>query len=401
MAKQEILSVYQLTKKLKTHVEEGSFSKLLVEGEISNFTHHNSGHMYFSLKDDKSRIKGVLFRSHASRLAFQPKNGQTCVAYGSVGVYESNGEYQLYVENLFPQGLGLLNQAFEKLKQKLKDEGLFCSSKKKPLPFLPQTIGVVTSQTGAALQDIISVVRRRNPKVRLILFPAIVQGVEAPASLCQALKQAQDYPIDVLIVGRGGGSIEELWAFNEEDVARGIAQCPIPLISAVGHETDFTIADFVADVRAETPSAAAMLATPDYYAFKQIIDEYRLRLDSSLRTMSRQKREKLEFLSTNKKLREPLLIVNEKRQRVDELLSRLEDTQKRVLERKQGRYATLVGKLDSLSPLATLKRGYAVCYGQNGEVVTSYQDVTEKESLCIRLSKGSLECLVEKRVEDE
>ncbi|MGB4266440.1 MAG: exodeoxyribonuclease VII large subunit, partial [Limnochordia bacterium] len=265
MSQPQVITVSELTKMIKAQLEQPQFSSIAVQGEISNFKHHTSGHMYFSLKDEGSKIKAVMFRSRNARLTFAPQDGDTVIVVGSLGVYEPNGEYQIYADQILPMGVGALHLKFEALKQKLADEGLFALERKKKVPFLPRKIGIITSPTGAAVRDCISVIRRRYPKMDVLVIPAVVQGEAGPASIVAALEQAgKRGDLDVIILARGGGSIEELWCFNDEDVARAIAACPIPVISGVGHETDFTIADFVADLRAPTPSAAAEMAVPDY-----------------------------------------------------------------------------------------------------------------------------------------
>ena len=298
LGERPVLTVSELTQAVKETLElDARFQNILVRGEISNFKHHTSGHMYFTLKDEKSRLKCVMFRSHNARLRFRPEDGLKVIAGGRLGVYEVAGEYQLYVEELYPEGLGALHLAFEQLKAKLQAEGLFDPARKRPLPGLPRTVGIVTSPTGAAIRDMVSVLRRRFPNVNILLAPAIVQGDAGPPSVIRALELLNwRDDVDVIIVGRGGGSLEELWTFNDEGVARAIAASRIPVISAVGHETDFTIADFVADRRAPTPSAAAEIAVPERAKLLQDVRDQEERLRLAIQKRIRQLRESLGIL---------------------------------------------------------------------------------------------------------
>ena len=321
----EIIDVSELTARIKARLEDAAFQQIAIRGEISNFKHHSSQHMYFSLKDEKSRLKAVMFRSRNLYLDFEPTNGMEVIAIGSIGVYEPNGEYQLYVDAMYTAGVGSLHIAFEELKKKLEAEGLFAPDRKRPIPFLPKGVAVITSLTGAAIRDIVSVIRRRYPAMNVSIFPAIVQGEQGPPSIVEQFKLLKEIvdngfpndisPFDVVIVGRGGGSIEELWAFNSELVARAIAECPLPVISAVGHETDFTIADFVADCRAATPSAAAELAVP---SFVDLIDQVRSneeRLKYACKNLIRQKRSMVEYLKDASALKKPAEWIQKHRQR--------------------------------------------------------------------------------------
>lgn len=390
-----ILTVSELTQAIKETLErDARFRSVLVKGEISNFKHHTSGHMYFTLKDARSRLKCVMFRGHNQRLRFRPEDGLTVVAGGSLSVYEVAGEYQLYVEEMYPAGQGALYLAFEQLKAKLQAEGLFDPERKRPLPSLPRTVGIVTSPTGAAIRDMVSVLRRRYPNVNIVLAPAIVQGEAGPASVIRAielLNRRDD--VDVLIVGRGGGSLEELWTFNDEGVARAIAASRIPVISAVGHETDYTIADFVADRRAPTPSAAAEIAVPERVALTQAVSDQEGRLRVALIKRVRQLRESLGYLTRSAALTRPLDRVNQRRQQLDELLYRAEMTIRHATEGRRRRLEALAGKLDGLSPLGTLARGYAICrIASTGQVVTAASQVSPGERLKVRVREGELVC---------
>lgn len=394
-----ILSISELTSLIKNELEQPIFKNIAVEGEISNFIHHTSGHMYFSLKDKNSKVKAVMFRGRNMRLNFIPKNGDTVVAIGSLGVYEPNGEYQLYIDQMFPQGVGALHIQFEELKNKLQQEGLFDYERKRPLPTLPSHVAVITSPTGAAIRDILSVIGRRFPKMNVLVIPAIVQGVEGPPSIVQAFEfAAQQSDLDVIILARGGGSLEELWAFNDERVARAIAQCPIPVVTGVGHETDFTIADFVSDCRAPTPSAAAELVVPDYFELQRTVQGYYQRLLVNIENLIANKKTSLSYLTNRGALLRPQDKLNRERQRVDELLSRTY----RQIEYHQDRFKqqlrVLSGKLDTLSPLATLSRGYSIC-SKNGQVIVDANQVEIGDHVTVRLRKSQLSCIVEKREE--
>lgn len=395
------ISVSELTRKIKWALTGEEFQNIALQGEVSNFVHHSSGHMYFSLKDDKSRIKAVMFRSRNQRLGFVPKNGETLIAVGSLGIYEPNGEYQLYVDVLLPQGIGELHLAFEHLKAKLEEEGLFDPQRKRPLPFLPQRVGIITSPTGAAIRDILQVLQRRHPGVRVLVFPALVQGEGAPESLLRALDLAQTTDVDVLIIGRGGGSFEELSAFNDEGLARAIASCSIPIVSAVGHETDFTIADFVADLRAPTPSAAAELVVPKQEDLKGTVIRLEERLEGAVLRFLTAERRYLNSLTQGVALQQPQLVIRRWRQRVDELWTSMGQHQRHDLELRRAQLGNLAGKLETLSPLSTLSRGYSICQDPDGQVVRGWQQVQVGEIVQIRLHEGGLVCKVEGRESGE
>ncbi len=393
-----MLTVSELTTRIKGCIEVPELMELAVVGEISNFKHHSSGHMYFTLKDDKSRVKAVMFRGRNRYLRFRPENGQTAAALGSIGLYEPNGEYQLYVNELLPQGLGDLHLAYEQLKEKLAAEGLFAPEAKRLLPALPRRVAVITSPTSAALRDVLSVTQRRFPGMPVVVVPAIVQGDEGPASVVRAFSLAEASGADVVLLVRGGGSIEELWTFNDEQVARAIRQCSIPVVSGVGHETDFTIADLVADQRAPTPSAAAELAVPDCMQLRDSIRQSYDRLTHAVRQIARSYRRRLEYVSESVVLKHPERPLARHRQRVDELLSRAGLNMHHRRRSHKQMLALLTGKLDSLSPLATLERGYAVCQKQDGQVIKESTQTAVGESIDIKLHRGRLQCVVEKGV---
>lgn len=393
----KVLSISELTKLIKQHLEQPIFKQVAVEGEISNFKHHTSGHMYFTLKDQYSRIKAVMFRGRNSRVNFKPKNGDTVVVFGSIGVYEPNGEYQFYIDKMLPQGVGLLHIRFEELKAKLEQEGLFLQEAKQSLPFLPRKIAVITSPTSAAVRDVISVIKRRYPHMELLIIPAVVQGVEGPSSVIKAFAWLDSQSdIDLVIVTRGGGSIEELWTFNDEEVARVVNRCSIPVISGIGHETDFTIVDFVADKRAPTPSAAAEMAVPDYFQLREGLTQLTNRMLRAGTKMAIQKRINLSYLLKRSVFLRPADRFKQEKQRVDELLAKAASVIDNRLKSTNQQLQMYVGKLDSLSPLATLARGYSICQKNDATVVTKVTQVKSGEQVTVRLKQGRLQCRVEK-----
>ncbi|HOJ77200.1 MAG TPA: exodeoxyribonuclease VII large subunit [Bacillota bacterium] len=396
------LTVSALTLALKRLLEESvNLEDVWIKGEISNFTPHSSGHLYFTLKDANARLSCVMFRSQARSLKFKPENGQAIVVTGKISIYEKSGNYQLYVERMELDGVGNLYQAFEELKQKLNAEGLFAPERKRLLPELPQRVGIITSPTGAAVQDMIKILRRRRPNLDILIIPALVQGSEAPLSLVRALKQAAAISdLDLIIIGRGGGSIEELWAFNDERVARAIANHPQPVISAVGHETDFTIADFVADLRAPTPSAAAELAVPDQQAYCRNLDILCKRLNLSLKRRLQSERQHLVNLITKRVFAKPQLLVDQRRQNLNILRERLIGLSTQHLQIKRERFSKVVGKLDALSPLATLQRGYSIARKNDGAVISDVKQVNVAEQINVKLAVGSLACQVLNKTED-
>jgi len=391
------LSVSELTKQITLALTGPEFQSVAVAGEISNFLHHRSGHMYFSLRDAQSRIKAVMFRGRNQRLGFVPKNGDTLVAMGSIGVYEPNGEYQLYVDLLLPLGMGDFHLAFEQLKDKLDKEGLFDAARKRSLPVLPRRVGVITSPSGAAIRDILHVLTRRYPGVQVLVFPALVQGEGAPASLIQALAAAQETNVDVIIIGRGGGSFEDLVAFNDEGLARAIAGSTIPVVSACGHETDFTIADFVADLRAPTPSAAAEIVVPLQEELIANVASLQSRMVSFVQRKIQADRRYVRNLSQRPVLLRPEHHLNQQRQRLDELVTGLGRYERHGVFVKREKLAGLVGKLETLSPLATLGRGYSICQNERGQILRQSHQVVPGDVVNVTLQEGSLSCIVEGR----
>ena len=362
---------------------------LEVSGEISNFTRARSGHLYFTLKDAGAQIKCVMWRSAAERLFFQPEEGDAVVANGRISVYEAGGVYQLYVEHMQPAGRGNLAVAFEQLKQRLADEGLFEAAHKKPIPLTPRKIGIVTSADAAALRDILNVLNRRYPLVSVLIAPTLVQGADAPPQIVRALQWLDGRTdIDTIIVARGGGSIEDLWAFNDERVARAIFAAQHPIITGVGHETDFTIADFVADQRAPTPSAAAELATPDIEEIRPLLQGYAAMLRADLDDLIRQKRWQVQTLARALTHLSPQARLDNNRQRLDVTSARLDRALTSQLVRVRNRLAVAEVGLTAVSPLATLSRGYAIVRRPDGRLVRAAVEVAAGDSLTIQVADG-------------
>ncbi|MFZ5823216.1 MAG: exodeoxyribonuclease VII large subunit [Bacillota bacterium] len=392
-----VLSVRDLTLYVKRLLERDQLlSAVWVRGEISNFKWHTSGHIYFTLKDESSQIKCVMFRSSAQRLRFRPENGMQVLVHGNVSVFERDGAYQLYAVEMEPAGLGALHLEFEQLKRRLAEEGLFDEALKRPLPALPRRVGIITAPTGAAIRDMITVARRRFPSVRLVVAPAVVQGAEAPVSLIRALELTARLPdVDVIIIGRGGGSLEDLWGFNDEGLARAIRSCPVPVVSAVGHETDFTIADFAADLRAPTPSAAAELVVPSRSELQGQVDSWRIRLASAARRIVERKRIRLKGLAERPVLQRPEGRLMQDRQRLDELIRRLGYVGGQMLSGHRRELKGLAGRLDALSPLAVLSRGYAIAREGSGRVIKEAGQVSVGDPIQVMLHRGQLHCRVE------
>ncbi len=388
----DVITVKQLNTYIKSLIESDAILyNVTVKGEISNFTnHYKTGHFYFSLKYDNALIKAVMFRSSASKIKFVPKDGMLVVARGRVSVFERDGQYQLYVEEMSPEGEGDLNLAFEMLKEKLRAEGLFELSRKKPLPKIPLKIGVVTSPTGAAVRDIINVLGRRFPAAKVILYPVLVQGEMAADSICNALKYFDETKsVDVIIAGRGGGSIEDLWAFNEEKVARTICAMHIPVISAVGHETDFTIADFAADLRAPTPSAAAELAVPETGELITKFNNVTNRLKTLLESNLKQKTMRMSYINENPVFKDPMRLINDRQLLLGHTVMNMESAMKLTTANARNSFMALAAKLDSLSPLAVLSRGYAVTK-TDGKIIKSASQLKAGQKVYADYADGSV-----------
>ena len=387
-----VATVSQLNSYMKRLVEsQPVLGDIWIKGEISNFKEHYSGHLYITLKDDGGVLKAVMFKSAAAGLTFSPEDGMKVLARGRIGVYEQSGAYQLYINEMIPDGVGELYIAYEKLKKRLSEEGLFDESKKKPIPKYPERVGVVTATTGAAVRDIINVITRRYPYCEIIIYPSLVQGAGAKENIVEAIEYFNKKELcDTLIVGRGGGSIEDLWAFNEEIVARAIYASKIPVISAVGHETDFTIADFVADLRAPTPSAAAEIAVPSQLELKSAITGMKSRLSAAEINYIKRLRLSVEKL----KPKNPKSIIDDMRQRCDNMLHRAEQSFRLTAAEKRKTMSELCAKLDALSPLGVLKRGYAIAEDGENRVIKSIKDMEEGRVFRLMLSDGNCRCEV-------
>ncbi|QOR65421.1 exodeoxyribonuclease VII large subunit [Cytobacillus suaedae] len=441
MSEVRYLTVTALTKYIKRKFDvDPHLQDVLVKGEISNFKAHSRGHMYFTIKDQNARIQAVMFSGQNRNMKFVPEDGMKVLVRGEISVFESNGNYQIYVKEMQPDGIGNLYLAFEQLKKQLEQEGLFNLDNKKPIPKFPTHIGVITSPTGAAIRDILTTIKRRYPIGKVIILPALVQGQNAPSSIANAISTANNLGyLDVLIVGRGGGSIEELWAFNEEVVAREIFKSKVPVISAVGHETDFTIADFVADLRAPTPTAAAELAVPNMADLADRLLSRKTRLIRALKSTIGYEQERFNKLQNSYAFRHPKNLYVQKEQQLDRLYERLERAGTRNLERQQEKFdrlsvrlkhnhpeeqikkanerfqqvkkilqkdmkqivnhkqfmfASTLSKLEALSPLKIMDRGYSLVYDQQETLVKSVKGVKAGESLSVRLQDGKIDCKV-------
>lgn len=370
-------------------------NRIYVRGEVSNCKYHTSGHIYFSLKDESGTIACVMFAGSRSGLSFRMQSGQTVIVLGSVSVYERDGKYQLYAKEILLDGAGLLYERFEALKRELEEMGMFAPEYKRPIPAYVRRVGIVTAPTGAAVRDIMNIAGRRNPYVQLILYPALVQGEGAAASIVRGIRMLEEQQVDVIIAGRGGGSMEDLWAFNEEAVARAIFECRVPVISAVGHETDTLISDFVADLRAPTPSAAAELAVYEYVAFETRQKEYELRLKRQLLQKVREKRYSLERLAMRLKAAHPRQKLNDRRQYAADLETRLRGQMERRLDKSRHKLAIYIEKMNGLSPLKKLNQGYAYVEDQAGRTFRSVSQAQTGDRLRIYVSDGTVEARVE------
>ncbi|MBQ8014662.1 MAG: exodeoxyribonuclease VII large subunit [Clostridia bacterium] len=396
MANGVVLSVSQLNRYVKSIIEQDmNLQTVFVQGEISNFTnHYKTGHFYMTIKDEFSAIKAVMFKSANMRLKFMPENSMSVIIRGRVAVFERDGQYQLYIDDMQPDGTGALSLAFEQLKAKLAKEGLFDSERKKPIPAYPMRVGVVTSPTGAAIRDIINVISRRFPLAELILCPVAVQGEYAAPQIKAAIELFNaEKAADVLIVGRGGGSVEELWAFNEETVARAVAASEIPVISAVGHETDFTICDFAADLRAPTPSAAAELAVPDCFQQKEKLVSAVRRINSAAADRIGSRRAVVEMHKAALKRLSPQNYVDNLRVRCDRACMAMDSAVRHEITVKSKELSSLCAKLDAMSPLKILARGYSVASRQ-GKIISDIKDVEKGDMINVRVSGGDIECEV-------
>lgn len=384
------ITVTDLNKYIKNKIDgDEMLNNVLVKGEISNFKNHYTGHMYFTLKDESSLIKCVMFKSYTTHLSFMPKDGMKVMVLGSVAVFERDGVYQIYAKAMKEDGLGSLYTAYEELKKKLEQEGLFEEAHKKKIPFMPKTIGVLTSNTGAVIRDIINVSTRRNPGVHIRLYPVPVQGPGAAEKIAEGIKFMNENKLaDVLIIGRGGGSLEDLWPFNEEIVARAIYDSELPIISAVGHETDFTIADFVADLRAPTPSAAAELAVANIDDVRETLKLYNNRYKVALKKKIELMRLSYEKCMARPAYKNPTQKINEQYMVIDMNVKALQNSMMLKLKEAKTSFVKETAKLDSLSPLKTLTRGYSIVTEQDGKIIKSVNDLNSGEKVNLRLSDG-------------
>ena len=383
-----------LNKAIKNMFErEPALNKIYLKGEISNFKHHSRGHFYFTLKDDTSRLAAVMFQSFASKINFEPEDGMKVLVCGRVSVYEATGSYQIYVEQMEQDGQGNLFLELEKLKKKLSQEGLFDQEHKRPIPRFPKRIGIVTAPTGAAIRDILSTIKRRYPLCETILFPALVQGEGAKESIVKQLTTAQDFELDLIICGRGGGSIEDLWAFNEEIVARAIYNSKIPIISAVGHEIDWTIADFVADLRAPTPTGAAEMAVPNLVDLNTLINQYKIRSNEVIKKEIKLYTNRLNDLKNNYVLKNPMALYEVKEQKLDHHIDTLNKFIKTYLNNRNHSYELLINKLELLNPLGILKKGYSIVTKDDKTIKTA-KDLKQNDEINVRFSEGTIKATV-------
>lgn len=390
------ITVTDLNKYIKGRIDNDEMlNNVLVKGEISNFKNHYTGHMYFTLKDENSLIKCVMFKTYTTHLSFMPKDGMKVIILGGVSVFERDGVYQIYAKAMKEDGLGNLYVAYEELKNKLSNEGLFDEKYKKPIPFMPKTIGVLTSNTGAVIRDIINVSTRRNPNVNIRLYPVPVQGSGAGEKIAEGIEFMNKNKLaDVLIIGRGGGSIEDLWPFNEEIVARAMFNSEIPIISAVGHETDFTIADFVADLRAPTPSAAAELAVANIDDVRETLKTYNNRYKVSLKKKIELMKMSYEKCMTRQAFKNPTQKINEQYMLIDMKVKSLQNSILLKIKEDKTKFVKEVAKLNVLSPLKTLTRGYSIISKQDGRIAKEVKDLSQGEKVSIRLSDGSVDAQV-------
>lgn len=400
---QHIFSVTELNQTIKDLLDATpKLQNLYVRGELSNYKVYPSGHHYFTLKDKEGALRCVMFRGQASKLRFRPDNGMKVILQGRVTVFARDGAYQLYCNAITPEGTGDLAVAFEQLKAKLYTEGLFDPAHKKPLPRYPEKIAIITSSAGAAVHDMIRILNRRYPLAKVILLPVRVQGAEAPPEIVGAIRYANRWKIgDVIITGRGGGSIEDLWAFNDERVARAIYESELPVISAVGHEPDITIADFVADARASTPSNAAEIAVPDQLELQRWLRNSSIRIEQAQTARLTALRQHLNTLASTRVMQNHLSYIQDKRMELVHLQQRLLDLSSGQVSRKRARFSTLAAAMDAMSPLKVLGRGYAMVHGPSGKILRSYQDTAPGEQVSVTLGAGGLIAIVQQTYEKE
>lgn len=423
MNNDKYLSVTALTKYLKYKFDVDEHLKTVyLKGEISNFKSHTTGHLYFSIKDENSKINAIMFCANAKKIVFTPIDGMKVLVKGRITIYEATGNYQIYIDEMLEDGVGNLYIAFEQLKEKLSKEGLFDSRFKKKIPKIPSRVGVVTAQTGAAIKDILSTIKRRYPICEVILFPSLVQGEAAASDIVKNIKMAENYDLDVLIVGRGGGSIEDLWPFNEEIVARAIFESSIPIISAVGHEIDYTIADFVADLRAPTPTGAAELAVPNLVDLKKHIGQLKIRLNENVLKVINYQKLYLDSLKNSFVIKNPLIMYDNKKQKLDSIIEKLNNILRIKMDKnidklnflknsyilknsdllyksKRDDLNNIIEKLELINPLKVLKRGYSVVY-KDDFIINSVDNLNKSDKLKIKLSDGNVITKIEELVKN-
>ena len=423
MNNDKYLSVTALTKYLKYKFDVDEHLKTVyLKGEISNFKSHTTGHLYFSIKDENSKINAIMFSANAKKIVFTPIDGMKVLVRGRITIYEATGNYQIYIDEMLEDGVGNLYIAFEQLKEKLSKEGLFDSKFKKKIPKIPSRVGVVTAQTGAAIKDILSTIKRRYPICEVILFPSLVQGEAAAGDIVKNIKMAENYDLDVLIVGRGGGSIEDLWPFNEEIVARAIFESSIPIISAVGHEIDYTIADFVSDLRAPTPTGAAELAVPNLVDLKKHIGQLKIRLNENVLKVINYQKLYLDSLKNSFVIKNPLIMYDNKKQKLDSIIEKLNNILRIKMDKnidklnflknsyilknsdllyksKRDDLDNIIEKLELINPLKVLKRGYSVVY-KDDFIINSVDNLNKSDKLKIKLSDGNVITKIEELVKD-
>lgn len=399
MIEPKIFTVGQINRYIRNLLENDFIlSSLLVKGEISNFKAHSSGHLYFTLKDPSGAISCVMFRQDAAGLPFEPENGMQAVVYGHISLYEKTGQYQLYAEFMEPLGIGALQVAFEQLKEKLAVEGLFDSDFKREIPKDPSCIAVITSPTGAAVRDILQIVKRRDPNVKIAVFPTLVQGEQAAEDIVRSLKLVNEWgKADVIILGRGGGSMEDLWCFNDENVARAVFASEIPVISAVGHETDFTITDFVADLRAPTPSAAAELATTPLSEKREVFHRLELRLERDVSALLTSCRRRLDLLKSRPVMEKPLERIYRTIMEVEETQRQLDKEMTNRLMQRAERWQYLTNRLEAASPLAVMARGYVMAIAPSGKLLTSVKQAEVGDILTLQLQDGKIETKIQEK----
>ena len=397
-----VYSVGQVNAYIKNmFTQDFMLNRIYVKGEVSNCKYHTSGHIYFSLKDESGMIACIMFAGQRGGLSFRMQEGQQVIVLGNVTTYERDGKYQLYAKEIILDGAGALYEKFEALKQELGEMGMFAEEYKQPIPKFARTIGIVTAPTGAAIRDIINVAGRRNPYVQLLLYPALVQGEGASASIAEGIAALEKKGVDLIIVGRGGGSIEDLWAFNEEIVARAIFECRIPVMCAVGHETDTTIADYVADLRAPTPSVAAELAVFEYETFLNEVEEYRIKIRKAIRQKAEWEKMKIGQYALQLKYLHPRNKLRDKQQRTVELEERFRQTMERKIDDEKRRFAFYIERMKGLSPLAKLNQGFAYISTENGKVVKTIADTANGETLNVYVTDGVIKARVEDTHKEE